>query len=74
MGFLIDGQDDGIGWRVQIEGHDLGRFGRELRVRTDAPTAASLKLDALFAEDAPDLVCGDVGEWTGRSWDKSRDD
>src|SRR5690606_37856343 len=62
---LIDAEDDGVLWWVQVEADDLGRLRRELGVIADAPAASPLELDAVLLQDQPDLVGGDITECLG---------
>src|SRR5208283_2436264 len=50
---LIDGQDQGIRGRIQIEADNIGCFGGKLRIRADAPRAVSGQEDAFFPQDTP---------------------
>src|SRR5690606_2114682 len=62
---LIDAEDDGVLWWVQVEADDLGRLRGELGVIADAPAASPLELDAVLLQDQPDLVGGDITECLG---------
>ena len=62
---LVNGEDDRILRRVEVERDDLGCLRSELRVRADAPGATALELDTVLAEHAPDLVCGDISQRLG---------
>ena len=63
--FFIDGQDERILGRIKIETHDVGGLARKLRVSGNAPTVAPFQFDALLAQNAPDLIRGNIGQLLG---------
>src|SRR5215469_5757767 len=63
--FFIDGKDERILGRIEIKTHNVGRLAGKLRVRRNAPTVAPFQFDALLAQNAPDLIGGNIGQLLG---------
>ncbi len=59
---FIHRQQHRVVGRMQIQPHDVGRLGRELRVGADAPAAPPLQVNALAAQHPPDLMRRDVAQ------------
>src|ERR1700681_3054894 len=62
---FIDGKDERILGRIQIKTHNVGGLARKLRVSGNAPTVAPFQFDALLAQNAPDLIGGNIGQLLG---------
>ena len=54
-GFLIDADHHGILGRVQVQPHNVRCLLGKLRISAQAPTATTLKMNAVFAQDPPNL-------------------
>ena len=63
--FFIDGKDERILGRIEIKTNNVGSLARKLRVRGNAPTVAPFQFDALLAQNAPDLIRGNIGQMLG---------
>ena len=57
---LVHAQHQRILGRSQIQTHDVGGLGGEVRVRAQAPAVAPAQADALLAQDLPDVVDADA--------------
>ena len=53
---LVHAQHHGVLRRVQVECHNVGGLGGELRVRADTPTPPSPQVNATLPEHAPHLI------------------
>src|SRR6202043_1316099 len=62
---FIDGKDERILGRIEIKTHNVGGVARKLRVSGNAPTVAPFQFDALLAQNAPDLIGGNIGQLLG---------
>src|ERR1700722_8154296 len=60
--FFIDGKDERILGRIEIKTNNVGSLARKLRVSGNAPTVAPFQFDALLAQNAPDLIGGNIGQ------------
>src|SRR5258708_38341825 len=60
--FLIDGKDERIPGRIEIKTNNVGSLARKLRVSGNAPTVTPFQFDALLAQNAPDLIGGNIGQ------------
>src|ERR1700686_2970949 len=63
--FFIDGKDERVLGRVEIKTNNVGGFARKLRVSGNAPTVAPFQFEALLAQNAPDLIGGNIGQLLG---------
>src|ERR1700693_5915308 len=63
--FFIDGKDERVLGRVEIKTNNVGGLGRKLRVSGNAPTVAPFQFDALLAQNARDLIGGNIGQMLG---------
>src|ERR1700751_5854964 len=63
--FFIDGQDERIAGRIEIKAYNVGGLARKLGVSGNAPTVASFQFNALLAQNAPDLMGGNIGQILG---------
>src|ERR1700726_4346773 len=76
---FIDGKDERILGRIEIKTHNVGGLARKLRVSGNAPTVAPFQFDALLAQNAPDLIGGNIAQMLGnqppiaRRWVRSTD-
>jgi hypothetical protein len=60
--FFIDGQDERIAGRIEIKAYNVGGLARKLGVSGNAPSVASFQFNALLAQNAPDLMGGNIGQ------------
>ena len=61
-GLLIDADEERVLGPREVEADDVGGLGGELGVGAQAPVAAPLQVDAVPAQDPPDVLLGDVAE------------
>ena len=61
-GLLIDRQHHRMIRRAQIEPDDLGRLGDKVGVCAEAPRLRRRKVDPLGAQEAPNILVGDIAE------------
>src|ERR1700686_118523 len=77
LALLIDGQNHGMGRRVDVEADDVAHLGRELRVVRELERANAMRLKPVRAPDALDVgqahsrdfrhrAAGPVGRFAGR--------
>src|ERR1700726_28246 len=62
---FIDSKDERILRRIEIKTHNVGGLARKLRVSGNAPTVAPFQFDALLAQNAPDLIGGNIAQMLG---------
>src|SRR5258706_13935937 len=62
MRFFVDTEHNGVLRRGKVKPDDVGRFGSELRVCTDAPSRLSLQLNLLLPKHPTDLCLRDVSK------------
>src|ERR1700730_7013678 len=58
---FIDGKNERILGRIQIKTHNVRRPARKVRASGNAASVAQSQLDALLAQNAPDLIGGNIG-------------
>ena len=63
--FFIDGKDERILGRIQIKTNNVGGLAGKLRISRNAPTVAPFQLDALLAQNVPDLIGGNIAQMLG---------
>ena len=60
LAFLIDRQDDGVGWRIDIEANDIAQFGDKIRIAGELELPIAVRLQAMRSPDAPDRCLTDA--------------
>src|ERR1700756_3782315 len=63
---FIDGKDERVLGRVEIKTNNVGGLAGKLRVSGNAPAVAPFQFDALLAQNAPDLIGGNIGQILGK--------
>ena len=64
---LVDADDHGVLWGIEIEPDDVRRLAGELGVGARTPAATPLEGNPPSGQNAPDLVLGDVPKASARS-------
>jgi hypothetical protein len=62
LAFLIDREDDGMGWRIDIETDDIAQLAHKLRVSRQLELFHPVRLQAVCAPDALDGTRADVDD------------
>src|SRR5260370_32930010 len=62
MGLFVHRQHHRAFGRIEIKSYDVGRFGGKLGVGADTPTVSALQVNAVAAQDAPDVMARDVAQ------------
>ncbi len=60
--FFINGQDERILGRIEIKTDNVSGLAHKLRIGGNAPAAAPFQFNALLAQNAPDLIGGNIGQ------------
>src|ERR1700738_304864 len=63
--FFLYGKEERILGRIETKTNHVGGLARKLRVGGNAPTVAPFQFDALLAQNAPDLIGGNIGQMLG---------
>ena len=73
LALLVNRQNDGMGWRIDVETHDIMQFGGKLRVAGQLELPVAMGLQAMRFPDAADGagadasgLCHHVGRPVGR--------
>ena len=58
--FFIDGQDDGVGGRINVEPNDIAQLTDEVGIVRELELAVAVRLQAVATPDAPDRAFTDA--------------
>ena len=83
LAFLVDGQDDGVGGRIDVKPDDIAQFADEIGVVRELELPIAVRLQAMGTPDAPDRAftdadrrghhrCCPVGRLAGRVRQRQR--
>ena len=61
LAFLVYGQDDGVGGRIDVKPNDIAQFADEVRVVRELELPIAVRLQAMGTPDAPDRAFTDAG-------------
>ena len=61
LAFLIDGQNDGMGWRIDVKPNDIAQFTDEVRIVRELELPIAVRLQAMGTPDASDRTFTDAG-------------
>ena len=60
LAFLIDGQDDGVGGRIDIQPNDIAQFADEVRIVRELEPPIAVRLQTMATPDATDRAFTDA--------------
>jgi len=61
LAFLVDGQDDGMGRRIDVKPNDIAQFAGEVRIVRELELPIAVRLQAMGTPDTPDGAFTDTG-------------